>query len=157
MNLLNADAVVTVVCPSSRLVPEVAFRVVSCGVTHIARDFLPQDLDMQQWTMVLTAVDDDETSSRIWHLCKHKHIPVNVADVPTECDFYFGSTHRDGPLQVLVSTNGNGPKLANIIRRQIARALPVNVGNAITKLGILRKRLREVAPAKTDGQKRMEW
>jgi precorrin-2 dehydrogenase/sirohydrochlorin ferrochelatase len=107
--------------------------------------------------MVLTAIDDPAASSAIYTLCHRLKVPVNVADVPPECDFYFGSVHRDGPLQVMVSTNGNGPKLANIVRRQIAHMLPESWGEAITKVGQLRKRLRRVAPDVGDGQKRMEW
>lgn len=107
--------------------------------------------------MVLTAVDDPVASTEIYTLCKQQRIAVNVADVPPECDFYFGSIHRDGPLQIMVSTNGNGPKLANIVRRQIAETLPANLGFAITQVGILRKKLRAIAPEPKQGPKRMDW
>jgi precorrin-2 dehydrogenase/sirohydrochlorin ferrochelatase len=107
--------------------------------------------------MVLTAVDDPEASTRIWKLCKERRLPANIADVPPECDFYFGSVHRDGPLQIMVSTNGNGPKMANIVRRRIAASLPGNIGDAIAKVGELRKRLRMVAPGNEEGPKRMRW
>ena len=107
--------------------------------------------------MVLTAVDDPEASSQIYKLCHERRIPANIADVPPECDFYFGSVHRDGPLQIMVSTNGNGPKLANIVRRQIAANLPYNIGTAVQRVGILRRKLRKVAPAQDEGPKRMQW
>ncbi|OLL24263.1 Siroheme biosynthesis protein met8 [Neolecta irregularis DAH-3] len=105
----------------------------------------------------MTAIDCPETSRTIYKLCKERKIPVNVADVPSECDFYFGSQYRDGPLQVMVSTNGNGPKLANIIREQIAAGIPENAGDAITKVGKLRQKLREMAPGNEQGPKRMKW
>lgn len=57
----------------------------------------------------------------------------------------------------MVSTNGNGPKLANIVRRQIAETLPANLGEAVVKVGALRKRLRRVATTPAEGPKRMEW
>lgn len=76
---------------------------------------------------------------------------------PPECDFYFGSVHRDGPLQIMVSTNGNGPKLASIVRKQIAAGLPPNVGAAIQKVGALRRKLRKIAPNIEEGPKRMQW
>lgn len=107
--------------------------------------------------MVLTAVDDPEASTQIWKLCKERKIAANIADVPPECDFYFGSVHRDGPLQIMVSTNGNGPKLASIVRKQIAANLPKNIGAAIQKVGMLRKKLRKVAPRVEEGPKRMQW
>lgn len=155
LNVLNADAKVTVVCPSSGLNDEVAYRVSQKQVTHVDRKFEPSDLDNVD--MVLTAVDDPEASSQIFKLCKERRIPANIADVPPECDFYFGSVHRDGPLQIMVSTNGNGPKLANIVRRQIADGLPKNIGAAIQRVGLLRRKLRKIAPGPEEGPKRMQW
>lgn len=107
--------------------------------------------------MVLCAIDDPDASTRVWKLCKEKRIPANIADVPSECDFYFGSVHRDGPLQVMVSTNGNGPKLASMVRKQIADTLPHNMGAAIENVGKLRKKLRGVASTVEEGPKRMKW
>jgi precorrin-2 dehydrogenase/sirohydrochlorin ferrochelatase len=155
VNVLNADAKVTVVCPRAGLNDEVAYRVDQKQVEHVDRKFEPSDLDGVD--MVLVAVDDPEASTQIWKLCKEKKIPANIADVPPECDFYFGSVYRDGPLQIMVSTNGNGPKMANIVKKQIASALPSNMGLAIQRVGILRKKLRKVAAAPEEGPKRMQW
>ncbi|RGP80143.1 siroheme synthase met8 [Fusarium longipes] len=155
LNCLNADANVTVVCPKSGLNPEVAFRVSEGQVAHIDRVFEPEDLDGA--SMVLVAIDDPAASTVIWKLCKERRIPANIADVPPECDFYFGSIHRDGPLQIMVSTNGKGPRLAAAIRQFIAKQLPKNAGNAIETIGELRLKLRKAAPNPEDGPKRMLW
>ena len=155
LNVLNADAKVTVISPRDGLNPEVAYRVEKGQVDYHDRKFEPSDLDNAD--MVLTAIDDPEASSRIWKLCKEKKVAANIADVPPECDFYFGSVHRDGPLQIMVSTNGNGPKLASIVRKQIANNLPKNIGAAVQKVGMLRKKLRKVAPDSEEGPKRMGW
>ncbi|KXX82218.1 Siroheme biosynthesis protein met8 [Madurella mycetomatis] len=152
---LNADAKVTVVSPTARLNPEVAYRVAQKQVEHIDRNFEPSDLDGAD--MVLVAVDDPAASTAIWKLCKERRIPANIADVPPECDFYFGSVHRDGPLQIMVSTNGKGPRLASMIRKFIARQLPPDAGRAIETIGQLRVKLRQIAPQPEDGPKRMAW
>jgi precorrin-2 dehydrogenase / sirohydrochlorin ferrochelatase len=109
--------------------------------------------------MVLTAIDDPDASTRIWKYCKKMKIPANIADVPAECDFYFGSVHRDGPLQIMVSTNGNGPRIAASVRKQIGETLPKGIGESIRKVGMLRRELRKVAPGKETGDisKRMTW
>lgn len=153
--MLNADARVTVVSPRERLNPEVAYRIRQGQVDYVERKFEPTDLDNVD--MVLAAVDDPEASTQIWKLCKERNIPANIADVPSECNFYFGSVHRDGPLQIMVSTNGKGPRLANIIRRSIADNLPENAGEAIMKVGRLRQMLRNVAPDPEEGPRRMSW
>ena len=153
--MLNADAKVTVVSPRSGLNPEVAHRIEKGQVTYHDRKFESSDLDNVD--MVLTAIDDPAASTTIWKLCKERKIAANIADVPPECDFYFGSVHRDGPLQIMVSTNGNGPKMASLIRKQIAANLPENIGSAIQKVGRLRRKLRQVAPDVEEGPKRMQW
>ncbi|KAI0429448.1 putative siroheme synthase Met8 [Xylaria sp. FL1042] len=164
LNVLNADAKVVVVCPSQGLNPEVRHRIDhnSDRVTHVDRVFEPTDLATLPPAdappdMVLVAVDDPAASTQIWKLCKEHRIPANIADVPSECDFYFGSVHRDGPLQIMVSTNGKGPRLAASIRKWIGNQLPAGVGNAIERIGELRVKLRKMAPDPADGPKRMRW
>lgn len=134
---------------------EVAHRIAQCQVRHVDRKFEPEDLEGAD--MVLTAIDDPDASTQIWKLCKERKIPANIADVPPECDFYFGSVYRDGPLQIMVSTNGKGPKMASNVRKQIAKCLPSNLGDAVQKVGILRQKLRGVAPRSEEGPKRMQW
>merc|ERR1711977_357862 len=155
LNVLNADAKVTVVSPREGLNPEVAYRIEKGQVDYVDRKFEPSDLDNVD--MVLTAVDDPAASTVIWKLCKERKIPANIADVPPECDFYFGSVHRDGPLQIMVSTNGKGPRVAAAIRKFIANQLPRNAGNAIEQIGQLRMKLRKIAPDAEDSPKRMGW
>lgn len=157
--VLSADAFVTLISPRTGLHPVVAKLVtISTRITYYDRHFDGAD-DLAGADMVLTAIDDVETSREICALSRTLKIPVNVADIPPSCDFYFGAQVRRGPLQVLISTNGNGPKLANLIKRRIEGALPDNVGDAIEKVGMLRKRLRQRAPGVGGdlGKRRMGW
>lgn len=160
--VLEADALVTLISPSTRLHPEVRYRIfsdphASPRITYHDRTYIPEDIDGIDF--VLTAIDDVSASREICQQARERRIPVNVADVPPECDFYFGSQIRNGPLQILFSTNGKGPKIANIIRRRVEESIPPGVGDAITKVGQLRERLRERAPGVGGslGRRRMKW
>lgn len=155
VSLKIADAAVTIVSPEQGLHPEVRYRIENNEVSWKNRNF--QDEDLDKVDMVLTALDDHEESLRIGHLCREKRIPVNVADVPPMCDFYFMSQHRDGPLQIAVSTNGQGPKMANMIRVTAAKALPEDMGATIEKMGKLRAKVREWEPEMKNSGKRMTW
>lgn len=162
-SVLSAGAVVRLVAPSSTansLHPLVT-RLIDqhpTTITHYDRHFIDSDLasDLQ---MVLTAIDDVETSQRIARLCRERRIPVNAADIPSSCDFYFGSQITRGPLQILVSTNGKGPKLASLVRQRLEAALPDRVQDAIENVGTLRVKLRSRAPGIGGplSQKRMRW
>ncbi|EJT97785.1 siroheme synthase [Dacryopinax primogenitus] len=160
---LEADALVTLLCPSSGLCPELLYRLsdpwCKSRITYHDRPWLgTEDLDLDGGAdMVLSATDDPGVSKSVCVAARSRRVPVNVADVPEECDFHFGSTIRDGPLQVLVSTGGRGPKVANLIRRRLERALPEKCGMAIDRVGELRRRLRARAPGREEGKKRMHW
>lgn len=76
-------------------------------------------------------------------VCKRNRIPVNVVDNPSLCSFSILSTHSDGPLQIGVTTNGRGCRLASRIRREVAASLPPTLGTACAKLGEVRRRIQE--------------
>lgn len=112
-----------------------------------------------EYDMVLTAIDNNPVSTHICTLCRTAQIPVNVADVPPQCDFYFGSQIRRGPLQIMVSTSGRGPRIAALIRKRIESSLPEHVERAIDNVGRLRAELRKRAPGVGGplGERRMKW
>lgn len=158
-SVLAADAYITLIAPRAGLHPLTAYYVSnSKRVTYYDRLFSGPG-DLEGMDMVLTAIDDVETSRQICLMCREHKIPVNVADIPPMCDFYFGSQIRRGPLQILISTNGNGPKLASIIRTRIEESIPENVGRAIENVGTLRGKLKERAPGVGGdaSKKRMRW
>ncbi|KAK6346788.1 Bifunctional dehydrogenase and ferrochelatase [Orbilia brochopaga] len=161
-HLLNASATSIILIAPPPLHPSILHRLHThpSSITHHPRLFLPSDLTTTPPpSLILTAVDDPAVSSAIHALAVASNIPINVADVPPLCDFYFGAIHRAGPLQIMVSTNGNGPRLAASIRDRIADSLPKNIPEAIANVGILRKKLRNIASAGTTGEisKRMAF
>jgi precorrin-2 dehydrogenase/sirohydrochlorin ferrochelatase len=117
------------------------------------------ELPLTAFDMVLTAIDDNALSRAVCWACRRARIPVNVADVPPECDFYFGAQTRRGPLQVMVSTSGAGPKVAVMVRDVLADAIPSDVEEAIAGVGELRKELRVRAPGVGGplSKRRMRW
>ncbi|CAE7143351.1 unnamed protein product [Rhizoctonia solani] len=167
--VLEASARVTLVSPRQGLDRITAYRIfddvpdVKSRISYIDRPFnLDTDVPLiESADMVLTAIDDVNLSKQICTLSRARKVPVNVADVPPECDFYFGSQIRDGPLQIMISTGGAAPKLSNLIRKRVEQALPPPpfLGDAIRRVGILRAKLRKRAPGVGGplGKKRMRW
>ncbi|KAL7948421.1 tetrapyrrole methylase [Trichoderma barbatum] len=92
---------------------------------------------------VTAGASRDELAWHISSLCKRSRIPVNVVDAPHLCTFSLLSVHTDGPLQIGVTTNGRGCKLASRIRREIASSLPPNLGAACHRFGEARRRIQQ--------------
>ncbi|OCH95712.1 uroporphyrin-III C-methyltransferase [Obba rivulosa] len=95
------------------------------------------------------------SATKIARLCKARNIPVNITDMPELCDFSFMSSHRvvdaetgsSSPLQIAVTTNGQGCRLAGRLKREIVSKLPKETGGAVVQVG----RLRSLAKASEAG------
>lgn len=100
-----------------------------------------------------------ESAKAIHQACRQLHIPINVADCPSLCTYTFPAVHRfpgnpsrtgkyHSNLQVAVSTNGRGCRLAGRIKRDIASRLPKGIGAAVDSIGLLRDRVHEEGRAR---------
>lgn len=92
------------------------------------------------------------SASAIHRVCRTLNIPVNVADMPDLCDFTFCATHRfyhqetsgsgnskdATPLQIGLTTNGEGCRLAGRLKREIVAKVPREAGSAVENVGRLR-------------------
>ena len=74
---------------------------------------------------------------------RRRGVPLNVVDVPPECDFYTPSIVDRAPLTVAISTEGDAPVLARLVRARIEAMLSPSVG----KIASLAGRLRHKAEA----------
>lgn len=149
---LEVGAVPKLIAPgNANLHYGIAKRVEEGKVEWIQREFQDSDLttlgrdevDHVVDAVFITAGGKHATSTHISTLCRRLRIPVNVADAPNLCTFTLLSTHTSGPLQVGVTTSGKGCKLASRIRREIASALPEELGPAVERLGAMRRRIWE--------------
>ena len=71
-------------------------------------------------------------------------IPLNVVDVPAECDFYTPSIVDRAPLAVAISTEGDAPVLARLVRAQIEALLAPGIGKIASLAGGLRHRVESL-------------
>jgi len=118
-------------------------------VKWIQREFRDSDLktlgrdevDNVVDAVFVTSASKSPLNLHISTLCRRLRIPVNVVDAPDLCSFTLLTTHSDGPLQIGITTSGRGCKLASRIRREIASSLPSHFGDAIDRLGMIRRRI----------------
>lgn len=72
------------------------------------------------------------------------NIPLNVVDVPAECDFYTPSIVDRAPLSVAISTEGDAPVFARLVRARIEALLSPNVGKIVRLAGGLRHKVESL-------------
>ncbi len=109
------------------------------NVTIHQRSFVDSDLD--NIDLLITAVNNKQTSLHIKQLAKEKNILTNVADTPEQCDFYLGSIVQKGNIKIAVSTNGKSPTVAKRIRETLEEAFPENINESLDNLTQLRNYL----------------
>lgn len=104
------------------------------------RHFLHADL--KNIDLLILATDDFGLHQKVKQLANQRHILVNVADTPSLCDFYLGSTVKKGDLKIGISTNGKSPTFAKRFREVLEEALPDDTPELLNKLKFIRDRLK---------------
>jgi uroporphyrin-III C-methyltransferase/precorrin-2 dehydrogenase/sirohydrochlorin ferrochelatase len=107
------------------------------GVT-IAESF--EEVALADVALVFVAEESD-LAERVKSAARARGIPVNVVDKPDECDFYVPSIVDRAPLTVAVSTEGDAPVLARLVRARIEALLSPELGRMARLAGSLRDRV----------------
>ncbi len=115
--LAGAGARVTVVSPTSVLLPEDLRR-----VHWVRRNYRAADL--KGAVLVFACTNDRKTNHRIVKDARRARIPVQDAADPKAGDFQVPSSITRGQIQVAFSTGGASPALARVLRERAERLIP---------------------------------
>lgn len=113
--LLDAGADVTVVAPV--IAPVIA----AARITAARRPFEPRDLD-GVWYVVAAAPRD--VNAEVAHEAALRGIFVNAVDDVENASAYAGAVLRRGGVTIALSTDGEAPALAGLLREGLEAVLP---------------------------------
>ena len=113
--LLDAGARVTVIAP------EVVDEIRSRGVPVERRPFAPTDLD-GAWFVVAAATP--AVNRAVAEAAEERHVFVNAVDDPPSASAYLGGVVRKAGVTFAISTDGQAPALAGLLREGLERVLP---------------------------------
>ncbi|MDR2219510.1 MAG: siroheme synthase CysG [Methylobacillus sp.] len=146
--LLKADADITVIAPA--LCAELAAQ---RRITHLPARFSPEQLDSAQ--LVVAATDDAEINRAVSAAAQARNIPVNVVDAPELCTFVMPSVVDRSPVVIAVSSGGNAPVLARMVRARLETLIPASYGQLARLAGEFRDKVK--ARFKNPRQRLMFW
>lgn len=112
-------------------------------VTVLARPF--EDADLVGAALVFVA-DHGPDGDAAKLAARARRVPLNVVDVPEECDFYTPSIIDRAPVTIAVATEGDAPVLARLIRARIEAALSPNLGALAKLAGSMREKVSALLP-----------
>lgn len=107
----------------------------------VERSYVPGDLRGAR--LVIAATDDPATNRAVWQEAEALGCLVNVVDDPVHCSFYAPATINRGALAITISTGGNSPALARLIRETLEEQFDASYGPYTALLGELRPLVQE--------------
>ncbi|WP_254889585.1 precorrin-2 dehydrogenase/sirohydrochlorin ferrochelatase family protein, partial [Cronobacter sakazakii] len=122
--LRRAGACVSVV--AKKLHPELASLEQEGALRWLAQSFEPAQLDAV--FLVIAATSDAALNRRVFDEANARQRLVNVVDDQPLCSFIFPSIVDRSPLIVAISSSGNAPVLARLLREKIESLLPASLG-----------------------------
>jgi precorrin-2 dehydrogenase/sirohydrochlorin ferrochelatase len=140
--LLRCGARVAVISPA--LAPGLAEL---AGLGEI--EYLQGEYDsrhLENAFLVIGAAGEETVNRRVAADCAARGIMVNIVDVPELCSFYVPSLVSRGPLSIAVSTAGQSPAFARLLREELERRYGEACGRFVAFLGELRPRVRAAVP-----------
>ena len=102
------------------------------GVEHVARPFLPEDLEGA--ALVFAATGDRLRDGDVVAAARARGVPANAVDSPDLCDFFTPAIVNRAPVAVAIGSAGAGPVLSQKLRGRIEAMLPARLG-ALARLG----------------------
>jgi uroporphyrin-III C-methyltransferase / precorrin-2 dehydrogenase / sirohydrochlorin ferrochelatase len=90
------------------------------------REYQTDDLD--NCVLVIAATDDELLNEKISMDAKARFLPVNVVDSPAFCTYITPAIIDRAPLVIAVSSGGEAPVLARLIRAKLETLIPTNYG-----------------------------
>lgn len=131
--LVDTGASLSVVAPE--IVPEIR----RSGATLIERGFVPRDLD-GAWLAIAAGPPDVNRSVR--SAAEERGLFVNAVDDPASASAYLGGVLRRGEITIAVSTQGQAPALAGLLREALDAMLPEEIETWVAEAHALRERQR---------------
>ncbi|PHN59646.1 sirohydrochlorin ferrochelatase [Pseudomonas sp. ICMP 8385] len=122
--LADAGALLRVVAP---LIEDPLRELVQgSGGELIVRGYQAADLD--GCTLVIAATDDEPLNAQVSSEARRRCVPVNVVDAPALCSVIFPAIVDRSPLVIAVSSGGDAPVLARLIRAKLETWIPSTYG-----------------------------
>ncbi|MBN2373077.1 bifunctional precorrin-2 dehydrogenase/sirohydrochlorin ferrochelatase [bacterium] len=134
--LLSYRADVTVVSPCCT--PKLNLMAEKGEIRLLNRRY--QKGDCLGMRLVIVATDSDETNRKAAEDAMAANCLVNVVDQPHISNFIVPATHRQGDLQISVSTNGKSPALARRIRERLEAEFGPEYSRFLELIGEIRQK-----------------
>ncbi|HIE1060831.1 TPA: siroheme synthase CysG [Serratia marcescens] len=149
--LQRAGAEIRIVAQS--LSPELEQQRQQGRVLWLGKTFDPQQLD--DVFLAIAATDDNALNAAVFAEADKRRVLANVVDDQPRCSFIFPSIIDRSPLVVAVSSSGQAPVLARLLREKLEALLPASLGQMAQVAGRWRGQVKQRLAS--IGERRRFW
>ena len=149
--IAEAGAVLRVVAPEVE--PQLRELVERSGGQLILRGY--SIVDLYECVLVIAATDDEPLNAQVSRDARRRCVPVNVVDAPALCSVIFPAIVDRSPLVIAVSSGGDAPVLARLIRAKLETWIPSTYGQLAGLAARFRAQVKQLYPDVT--QRRAFW
>ena len=96
--------------------------------------------------LAFIATDDDAFAEAAAGAARAAHVPVNVVDRPSLCDFTTPAVIDRGEVVAAIGTGGASPMLATLLRHDIEARVPEGAGRVAALFAGLQDEVRKALP-----------
>nr|WP_232096278.1 siroheme synthase CysG [Serratia ureilytica] len=122
-------------------------------VLWLGKTFDPQQLD--DVFLAIAATDDNALNAAVFAEADKRRVLANVVDDQPRCSFIFPSIIDRSPLVVAVSSSGQAPVLARLLREKLEALLPASLGQMAQVAGRWRGQVKQRLAS--IGERRRFW
>ena len=140
--LADAGALLRVVAPE--IEPQLHELVTGSGGECLLRGYVEADLD--GCGLIIAATDDETLNAQVSADAHRRCVPVNVVDAPALCSVIFPAIVDRSPLIIAVSSGGDAPVLARLIRAKIETWIPSTYGQLAGLAARFRHQVKKLFP-----------
>lgn len=140
--IADAGALLRVVAPA--IDAQLLELVQASGGAAFTRGYQESDLDGCQ--LVIAATDEQALNATVSADARRRCVPVNVVDAPALCSVIFPAIVDRSPLVVAVSSGGDAPVLARLIRAKLETWIPSAYGELAGLAARFRQQVKNLYP-----------
>lgn len=140
--LADAGALLRVVAPE--IEAQLRELVTASGGECRVRGYAETDLD--GCGLIIAATDDETLNAQVSADAHRRCVPVNVVDAPALCSVIFPAIVDRSPLIIAVSSGGDAPVLARLIRAKIETWIPSTYGQLAGLAARFRHQVKKLFP-----------
>ena len=107
------------------------------------------------YRLITAATNDPQVNQRVSVLAQRLNVPVNVVDQPALCSFITPSIVNRSPVLIAISTGGDAPVLARMLRAKLEAFIPTSYGQLAATMGRYRESLKRALP--DERARRLFW